>query len=115
MLQGTSLWFGFTGTPIFAENKREALGNLARTTEELYGPVLHKYTIKEAIHDGAVLGFQIQSMGKGKESLQEIALQNNLETQDKLADMSETDLEKLVLRRCEASNQDLYNNPTHRE
>ena len=110
-----SLWFGFTGTPIFAENKREALGNLARTTEELYGPVLHKYTIKEAIHDVAVLGFQIQSMGKGKESLQEIALQNNLETQDKLADMSETDLEKLVLRRCEASNQDLYNNPTHRE
>lgn len=110
-----SLWFGFTGTPIFAENKREALGNLARTTEELYGPVLHKYTIKEAIHDGAVLGFQIQSMGKGKESLQEIALQNNLETQDKLADMSETDLEKLVLRRCEASHQDLYNNPTHRE
>ena len=87
-----SLWFGFTGTPIFAENKREALGNLARTTEELYGPILHKYTIKEAIHDGAVLGFQIQSMGKGKESLQEIALQNNLETQDKLADMSETDL-----------------------
>lgn len=110
-----SLWFGFTGTPIFAENKREALGNLARTTEELYGPILHKYTIKEAIHDGAVLGFQIQSMGKGKESLQEIALQNNLETQDKLADMSETDLEKLVLRRCEACNQDLYNNPTHRE
>lgn len=110
-----SLWFGFTGTPIFAENKREALGNLARTTEELYGPILHKYTIKEAIHDGAVLGFQIQSMGKGKESLQEIALQNNLETQDKPADMSETDLEKLVLRRCEASNQDLYNNPTHRE
>ena len=110
-----SLWFGFTGTPIFAENKREALVNLARTTEELYGPILHKYTIKEAIHDGAVLGFQIQSMGKGKESLQEIALQNNLETQDKLADMSETDLEKLVLRRCEASNQDLYNNPTHRE
>ena len=110
-----SLWFGFTGTPIFAENKREALGNLARTTEELYGPILHKYTIKEAIHDGAVLGFQIQSMGKGKESLQEIALQNNLETQDKLVDMSETDLEKLVLRRCEASNQDLYNNPTHRE
>ena len=110
-----SLWFGFTGTPIFAENKREALGNLARTTEELYGPILHKYTIKEAIHDGAVLGFQIQSMGKGKESLQEIALQNNLETQNKLADMSETDLEKLVLRRCEASNQDLYNNPTHRE
>ena len=110
-----SLWFGFTGTPIFAENKREALGNLARTTEELYGPILHKYTIKEAIHDGAVLGFQIQSMGKGKESLPEIALQNNLETQDKLADMSETDLEKLVLRRCEASNQDLYNNPTHRE
>lgn len=55
-----SLWYGFTGTPIFAENKRAQIGNLAQTTEELYGERLHQYTVKEAIHDRAVLGFQIE-------------------------------------------------------
>lgn len=55
-----SLWYGFTGTPIFAENKRHRKGDLARTTAELYGPCLHKYTIKEALQNRAVLGFQIE-------------------------------------------------------
>lgn len=54
-----ALWYGFTGTPIFGENKRQQLGNLAQTTEELYGRKLHEYTVKEAIHDGAVLGFKV--------------------------------------------------------
>lgn len=53
-----SLWYGFTGTPIFKENKREQQGDLAQTTEEQYGERLHTYTVKEAIHDKAVLGFQ---------------------------------------------------------
>lgn len=56
----SSLWYGFTGTPIFAENAKQALGNLARTTEQQYGKRLHEYTVKEAIHDKAVLGFQIE-------------------------------------------------------
>ncbi|HIW06609.1 MAG TPA: HsdR family type I site-specific deoxyribonuclease, partial [Candidatus Ignatzschineria merdigallinarum] len=55
-----SLWYGFTGTPIFEENQRASLGNLARTTEQLYGDRLHAYTVKEAINDGAVLGFQVE-------------------------------------------------------
>lgn len=54
-----SLWYGFTGTPIFDENKRQRKGDLARTTEGLYGPCLHNYTIKEALNNKAVLGFQI--------------------------------------------------------
>ena len=58
-----SLWFGFTGTPIFEENKYEQKGDLAQTTEELYGPCLHSYTIKEAIQDGAVLGFNVENLG----------------------------------------------------
>ena len=58
-----SLWFGFTGTPIFKENKYEQKGDLPQTTEELYGPCLHSYTIKEAIHDGAVLGFNVENLG----------------------------------------------------
>lgn len=58
-----SIWFGFTGTPIFEENKYEKKGDLPQTTEELYGPCLHSYTIKEAIHDGAVLGFNVENLG----------------------------------------------------
>ncbi len=58
-----SIWYGFTGTPIFEENKYEQKGDLAQTTEELYGPCLHSYTIKEAIHDGAVLGFNVENLG----------------------------------------------------
>lgn len=53
-----SLWYGFTGTPIFKENKRAQKGDLAQTTEAQYGDRLHQYTVKEAIHDKAVLGFQ---------------------------------------------------------
>ena len=55
-----SLWYGFTGTPIFSENKREQKGDLAQTTEEQYGACLHEYTVKEAIHDRAVLGFNVE-------------------------------------------------------
>lgn len=55
-----SLWYGFTGTPIFAENAKKVMGNLPRTTEQQYGKRLHEYTVKEAIHDSAVLGFQVE-------------------------------------------------------
>ena len=58
-----SLWYGFTGTPRFAENPYPQLGDLPRTTEELYGERLHKYTIQNAIHDNAVLGFQVEHNG----------------------------------------------------
>jgi type I restriction enzyme R subunit len=60
---GNSLWFGFTGTPRFAQNPYAQMGDLPRTTEELYGKVLHKYTIQNAIHDNAVLGFQVEHDG----------------------------------------------------
>ena len=60
---GRSLWYGFTGTPRFAENPYPQKGDLPRTTEELYGERLHKYTIQNAIHDGAVLGFQVEHNG----------------------------------------------------
>ena len=60
---GRSLWYGFTGTPRFAENPYPQLGDLPRTTEELYGDRLHKYTIQNAIHDKAVLGFQVEHNG----------------------------------------------------
>ena len=60
---GRSLWYGFTGTPRFAENPYPQKGDLPRTTEELYGERLHKYRIQNAIQDGAVLGFQVEHNG----------------------------------------------------
>ncbi len=60
---GRSLWYGFTGTPRFAENPYPQMGDLPRTTEELYGKCLHRYTIQNAIHDNAVLGFQVEHNG----------------------------------------------------
>lgn len=43
---GNSLWFGFTGTPRFAENPYPQMGDLPRTTEELYGERLHYISIR---------------------------------------------------------------------
>ncbi len=60
---GRSLWYGFTGTPRFPENPYPQLGDLPRTTKDLYGDCLHKYTIQNAIHDNAVLGFQVEHNG----------------------------------------------------
>ena len=65
------LWYGFTGTPIFAENAREAKGKNARTTEQQYGKCLHKYTIKDAIRDKAVLGFQVEEESNASEDADE--------------------------------------------
>lgn len=58
--------FGFTGTPIFAEN---AVKNIfgKRTTKELFDQCLHKYLITDAIRDENVLKFAVEYIGKYKE------------------------------------------------
>lgn len=48
-----SAWVGYTGTPMFDET---ATG---LRTEEIFGPLLHAYTIREAIADRNVLGFKV--------------------------------------------------------
>jgi type I restriction enzyme R subunit len=51
--------FGFTGTPIFAENASgNALGR--RTTAQLFDGCLHKYVITDAIKDENVLKFSVE-------------------------------------------------------
>ena len=47
--------FGFTGTPIFADN-----ANQEHTTAEVFGECLHRYLIKDAIADENVLGFLVE-------------------------------------------------------
>lgn len=49
-----ALLFGFTGTPIFADNARGEL-----TTEVIFGDMLHKYTLGNGIPDENVLGFDL--------------------------------------------------------
>lgn len=57
-------YIGFTGTPIFEENK----GPNGQTTADIFhcgdklSPCIHKYMIKEAIADGNVLRFSVEYM-----------------------------------------------------
>ncbi|MFV5938769.1 type I restriction endonuclease subunit R [Mammaliicoccus sciuri] len=48
-------YFGFTGTPRFEENKSQD----GRSTADIFGRCLHTYLIKNAIHNGNVLGFSV--------------------------------------------------------
>ncbi len=58
--------FGFTGTPIFADNSvKNELGR--RTTSELFGDCLHKYVITDAIKDENVLKFSVEYVGRYKQ------------------------------------------------
>ena len=68
--------FGFTGTPIFAENAaRNALGK--RTTKDLFGERLHKYVITDAIRDENVLKFSVEYIRtlKRKDQLEDIEVE----------------------------------------
>ena len=55
--------FGFTGTPIFADNASGSIGN-QKTTHDLFGDCLHKYVIVDAIKDENVLRFAVEYVGK---------------------------------------------------
>lgn len=51
--------FGFTGTPIFADNAGNERNFNLRTTEQAFGEKLHTYTIVDAIRDENVLPFRV--------------------------------------------------------
>jgi type I restriction enzyme, R subunit len=51
--------FGFTGTPIFAENAGTSGNPRLRTTEQAFGDRLHTYTVVDAINDRNVLPFRL--------------------------------------------------------
>jgi type I restriction enzyme R subunit len=51
--------FGFTGTPIFADNASTGGNPSLKTTEQAFGQKLHTYTIVDAITDKNVLPFRI--------------------------------------------------------
>lgn len=55
--------FGFTGTPIFADNAKSGIAT-NKTTRDLFGECLHKYVIVDAIKDENVLRFAVEYVGK---------------------------------------------------
>lgn len=60
-------FFGFTGTPLFEENKSQD----GRVTADLFEKCLHTYLIKDAIHDGNVLGFSVEYINTIKDKVDE--------------------------------------------
>lgn len=71
--------FGFTGTPIFADNAvKNELGK--RTTKELFGDCMHKYVITDAIKDENVLKFAVEYVGRYKQK--ETATEIDIEVED---------------------------------
>ncbi|RAP45705.1 type I restriction endonuclease subunit R [uncultured Methanosphaera sp.] len=81
--------FGFTGTPIFAENS-----NKNKTTHDIFGDRLHQYLIKDAIKDNNVLGFSVEYIGRYKnKSKYDIAVE---EINTKEVMESDKRLEKIV-------------------
>ena len=59
--------FGFTGTPIFAQNAWTDGDMRLKTTQQAFGDKLHTYTIVDAINDENVLPFRIDYVNTIKE------------------------------------------------
>lgn len=59
--------FGFTGTPIFAQNAGTGGDMRLKTTQQAFGDKLHTYTIVDAINDENVLPFRIDYVNTVKE------------------------------------------------
>ncbi len=59
--------FGFTGTPIFAQNAGTGGDLNLKTTQQAFGDKLHTYTIVDAINDENVLPFRIDYVNTFKE------------------------------------------------
>ena len=91
-----SQMFGFTGTPIFADNAaKNELGK--RTTKDLFDDCLHKYVITDAIKDENVLKFAIEYVGRyrRKETATEIDIEvEDIDTKELMED--EVRLEKIT-------------------
>ena len=81
-----AVFFGFTGTPILKENKKNM-----NDTSDVFGNELHRYSIADGIRDENVLGFDIY----------------------KVLTFKDNDIKKAVaLNKAKANSEDeIYNNP----
>lgn len=101
------LFFGFTGTPLFDENKIKGKVNekseVINTTEKLFGPNLHQYTIDEAIADKNVLGFHVDYINTGEfRSYDDLREQLVEKIKEEKPDLADRDIERQVQELSEA-------------
>lgn len=101
------LFFGFTGTPLFDENKVKGKVNeksqVINTTEKLFGPSLHDYTIDQAISDGNVLGFNVDYINTGEfKNYDDLRDQLVEKIQEEEPEEERRDIERLVQSWSEA-------------
>lgn len=77
-----ALFFGFTGTPVFTENK-----HALSTTADIFGDELHRYSIADGIRDKNVLGFDptMVLVYKDKDLRKMVALQEAKATTEEQA------------------------------
>lgn len=91
-----STWFGFTGTPIFEKNKKQSKGELACTTDDQYGEALHTYTIKNALEDCSVLGFQVEHEDTIEKNSLEGYIFSELRKSEKYANQTDDEINNII-------------------
>lgn len=101
------LFYGFTGTPLFDENKIKGKiddkSEVINTTEKLFGPNLHQYTIDEAIADKNVLGFHVDYINTGEfKSYDDLREQLVEKIKEERPDLAEREIERQVQELSEA-------------
>ena len=101
------LFFGFTGTPLFDENnikgKINKKSEIINTTEKLFGPKLHEYTIDEAISDGNVLGFYVDYINTGEfKSYDDLREQLAEKMKEEHPELADREIERKVQELSEA-------------
>ncbi|MCG1730450.1 type I restriction endonuclease subunit R [Staphylococcus epidermidis] len=96
-------YFGFTGTPRFEENKSQD----GRSTADIFGRCLHTYLIKDAIHDGNVLGFSVDYINTIKENTIETEIDDMVEDINKDEVWMSDDRIELIVRHI-IENHDKY-------
>lgn len=99
-----SAWIGYTGTPVFPDKDGKSDGP---TTQEIFGNVIHIYTIQDAIKDGNVLGFKVDFKTTLTEKVlkEEYLLQyfhyrypkmSNQNIKDRIANLHDEDMDDMV-------------------
>ena len=96
-------WVGYTGTPMFDN----VVGKKGTKTHEVFGKLLHAYTIREAIADKNVLGFKVDfetTIAEDKMKLEYLPKfykekypnWNELDIERKIANLTDDDMDDMI-------------------
>lgn len=106
-------WVGYTGTPMFDK----VVGKKGTKTHEVFGKLLHAYTIREAIADKNVLGFKVDfetTIAEDKMKLEYLPKfyakkypnWNELDIERKIANLTDDDMDDMIEPSFYDNNQD---------